>query len=60
MHTSGRPPDLRTRRRLLGGMAAGGLLAALDALLPAWAAPWMAAPRARQPGPVTFDLTVAR
>lgn len=60
MHTSGRPPDLHTRRRLLGGMAAGGLLAGLDALLPAWAAPWMAAPRARQPGPVDFDLTVAR
>ena len=60
MTTPQRPPDLRTRRRLLGGLAAGGLLAALDGLLPAWAAPWMAAPRARQPGPVTFDLTVAR
>ncbi|MGE0810423.1 MAG: copper resistance system multicopper oxidase [Immundisolibacter sp.] len=60
MNTSVRPPDLRTRRRLLGGMAAGGLLAGLEALLPAWAAPGMAAPHARQPGPVSVDLTVAR
>lgn len=41
-------------------MAAGGLLAGFDALLPAWAGPLVSAPRPRQPGPVGFDLTVAR
>ena len=49
-----------TRRRVLAGMAAGGLLAGFDALLPAWAGPLVSSPRARQPGPVDFDLTVAR
>ncbi len=49
-----------TRRHLLGGMAAGSLLAGLDALLPAWAGPLAGAPRPRPPGPVEFDLTVAR
>jgi CopA family copper-resistance protein len=49
-----------TRRRLLGGLAAGGLLAGFDALLPAWAGPLAGVVRSRAPGPVSFDLTVAR
>ncbi len=55
-------PD-ETRRRLMGGAAAAGLLAGLDALLPVWArSPTGAAGAIRPPaaGAVQFDLTVAR
>ncbi|WP_323760347.1 copper resistance system multicopper oxidase, partial [Immundisolibacter sp.] len=55
-------PD-ETRRRLMGGAAAAGLLAGLDALLPAWArSPTGVAGAVRPPaaGAVQFDLTVAR
>ena len=55
-------PD-ETRRRLMGGAAAAGLLAGMDALLPVWArSPTGAAGAVRPPaaGAVQFDLTVAR
>ncbi len=55
-------PD-ETRRRLMGGAAAAGLLAGVDALLPAWArSPTDPAGAIRPPaaGAVQFDLTVAR
>ena len=55
-------PD-ETRRRLMGGAAAAGLLAGMDALLPVWArSPTSAAGAVRPPaaGAVQFDLTVAR
>ncbi len=48
------------RRRVLGGIAAAGTLAGLDALLPAWAGSPRAAGTRPLPGPVNFDLTVAR
>ncbi|MDD3650303.1 copper resistance system multicopper oxidase [Immundisolibacter sp.] len=54
------PPRRLTRRRLLGGLAAGGLLAGVDALLPGWARPLSGAVAAVPPGPVSVDLTVAR
>ena len=53
----------QTRRRLMGGAAAAGLLAGMDALLPAWARPAGGAAAAIRPpgvGPVRFDLSVAR
>jgi CopA family copper-resistance protein len=49
-----------TRRQLLQGVAAGGLLAGLDALLPAWARPRAGAAARARPGPVNFDLAVGR
>ncbi|HEX2797477.1 MAG TPA: hypothetical protein VHN38_10360, partial [Immundisolibacter sp.] len=55
-------PD-ETRRRLMGGAAAAGLLAGVDALLPAWArSPVMqiAGVGRSVAGPVEFDLNVAR
>ena len=48
------------RRRVLGGIAAAGMLAGLNALLPAWAGPPRTAGTRPLPGPVNFDLTVAR
>jgi FtsP/CotA-like multicopper oxidase with cupredoxin domain len=55
-------PD-ETRRRLMGGATAAGLLAGVDALLPVWArSPTSAAGAVRPPAAeaVQFDLTVAR
>ena len=60
MSTTSALPGRFTRRRLLGGLAAGGLLAGFDALLPGWAGPLAGVVRSRTPGPVEFDLTVAR
>ncbi len=60
MSTTSVLPGRFTRRRLLGGLAAGGLLAGFDALLPGWAGPLAGVVRSRAPGPVEFDLTVAR
>ncbi|GAB4359522.1 MAG: hypothetical protein Kow0073_18480 [Immundisolibacter sp.] len=60
MSTTSQLPGRFTRRRLLGGLAAGGLLAGFDALLPGWAGPLAGVVRSRAPEPVEFDLTVAR
>ena len=52
-------PD-ETRRRLMAGAGATGLLAGMNGLLPAWARPIGGAVGARRPGPSEYDIRIAR